>query len=384
MEGIAEVWAASRAGAARRGPQVISARARDSHAEQALAVAAQYAAGTPPGRSLPVYGWGGRIFGHLTATGRGEVYLTRGEHRALLSQECAITETDHIIAGKMAGQYRRINFNKIASSNMVAANMYDLWAVAGGHPLGAYAGAAFTAIAFDDTSTGAIPHGGNVSSYTKVLTWLALYTVSATNTGMVMLTDRAGTYEACTFPNNSTQNMTNGTAFGRYVASSDPGLIVSVTGQTLTGSTSANLSALTYVNVAGATQTMPTTGSLAIINALAAPTSTLGARVGFPATASSSTTTLAYFVPLAAGDYGIKSITSYKTSVNNTGTLCFVCHYPLGFWPIIGQAQPIDADHVAPPTGLEQIRDGACLSFFALSNGASGMSFAGEMQTVWN
>ena len=71
------------------------------------------------------------------------------------------------------GRFLRTDVNKLIATAQVAGSWHDMGPALAGFPFGDttatnnYAGTSLTFVATDDTSAGAIPHGGNVSTLTK-------------------------------------------------------------------------------------------------------------------------------------------------------------------------------------------------------------------------
>lgn len=276
-----------------------------------------------------------------------------------------------------------LKFVKTATTNPVAGQYMDLWPVGGDPTAGAYGGAAATAVQKSDATTGALQHGGNVSTDTKhVVNAVAAFSAGATAPTLVLY-DRVLTYEACAFTAGTSQAMTNGVAAQRYIGSTaEGGLKIMFTCQTVFGATASNLTVLTYVNQAGTGgQTMPTTITATIIVSVAAPTSTLGARVACPAT---GTTPYSPFLFMAAGDTGARSITNYTTSAANTGTFCIVLARPLATFPMFAAGRSEDFDLTRGLQALPRILDGACLTFYAKMPVATGTNFEFDGAAVWS
>jgi hypothetical protein len=249
---------------------------------------------------------------------------------------------------------------------------YDLWS-ATGPPTGTYAGAANTSVAFTDTTTGAMRHGENVSPSTKCLTstW---FTSSNTQITLGLLADRVLTYEACTI-STALQNMTNSVAPPRY---NGAGVQIVVTAQTATGATASQISNLSYTNQSGASKTVPS--AVDYIASLPAA-GVNGARVAAPAISGGGGTS-SLFLPLAAGDSGVRTITSFTSSANNTGTICYALVKPLAWLLTLLNTVVGQTDQVIQFTSLPIITDGACLQLFALSARAS-IAYRYRHQTAW-
>lgn len=331
---------------------------------------------------LPVV-FEGTIIGY--AQGRG--YLSDEVAYApapvgFLRYECAFSTYDALIAALTAGQKRTMQWAKAATSAVVANNWYDLWPVGGNPTSGAYGGAAKTAVQKDDTTVGSIAHGGNVSPNTKHIITCCGY---ATGSGLqtLMLVDRVLTYEACPYAAAVNQTMTNGVAALRYVSSGQSGLQMAWTAQTVHNATAANITQLRYTNQAGATlQLMPTATNVAIIISAAAPTATLGARINSPAT-TAATLTWGAFMPLAAGDTGVRLVNDYTPSAANTGTVCLALVKPLFYVPLAAAGVVSQVDGVMQIPNLEQVFDGACLNWFSFHPATTAATIGGMTDVAW-
>lgn len=362
-------------------PQVIRASRRELAKQEALERIAGLAWTCP--RLLPICAWG-EIVGHAHGDGhaRGLVIpWQRGSEALHERRECAISTFDGFLGATAASKYKFLYWSKAATTNAVANNWYDLWRVDGSQPAGAYGGAAFTAVQFSETTSGSILHGGNVSTDTKYLVW-ALSWVNS-NTPTMLLTDRVLTYEACAFNAAANQAFTNVLAAQRYISTGDPGLLFSTTCQTVENATASAFTRIAYTDDAGNTgQLIPTTGPLNVIVSAAAPTSTLGARVVAPTTAG-NTVVVSPFMPLAAGDTGVRKLEDFTTSAANTGTLCFVLHQPLAWMPLSTAGPSVDAGMLIPRALVPIIKDGACLSLFAYAVAANNYDGGGSGLVKW-
>ena len=296
---------------------------------------------------------------------------------------CALNSYADITDALAAERSRVTKWQKNATAAGVADNYYDLWAVDGDPTSGAYAGAALTAVQFSDTSTGAIMHGGNVSTSNKHLIRHEVL-ASASTTPVVIIYDRVLTYEACTI-SASNQVMTNGLAAQRYIGSGEPGLKIMVTCQTALGATANAFTQLQYTDNSGNTlQSMPTTNNVNVIVSAAAPTTTRGARVVSPSL-SGGTFSFGPFMPLATGDTGVRLIDNVTSSAGNTGTLAYVLCFPIALIPIINGTNPslATADQIMQTTSFGQVKDGACLAPIMYMPTATGATYTGRIDTVW-
>lgn len=280
-----------------------------------------------------------------------------------------------------AGKFFPAKFSKGNTSAVVANNWYDLWPVGGAPAAGTYTGSAFTARQFDEATVGALYHGGNRTPDTKHT--ISMDARSTGGTPTLILYDRVLTYEACTFNANVNQAMTNSLAAQRYISAGQRGLKIMVTCQTALGATASNFTQIQYTDQDGnALQTMPLAAFNAVIVSAAAPTATLGARIVSPSV-TGATLTQGPFMPLAVGDGGARLIANYTTSAANTGTLAFVLGAPLATVPIQVAGVTTLIDLVQQLVGLEQVFDGACLSFLAFFPATTATTFDGSVNVAW-
>jgi hypothetical protein len=280
-----------------------------------------------------------------------------------------------------AGKFFPAKFSKGATTAGVANNWYDLWPVGGAPAAGTYTGTAFTARQFTEATVGALYHGGDKTPDTKHT--ISMDARSTGGTPTLILYDRVLTYEACTFNASVNQALTNTLPAQRYISAGQRGLKMMVTCQTALGATAANFTQIQYTDQDGnATQSMPLTAFNAIIVSAAAPTGTLGARIVSPSV-TAATLTQGPFMPLAVGDGGMRLVANYTTSAANTGTMAFVLGAPLATIPIQVAGVTTLIDLVQQLVGLEQVFDGACLSFLAFFPAATGTTFDGTVNVAW-
>lgn len=133
-----------------------------------------------------------------------------------------------------------------------------------------------------------------------------------------------------------------------------------------TGVTTSNTRTFTYTNQAG-------TGGRVTPNAIMGASLTVG-RI--PASSSAGVAQL--FVPLQAGDIGVRTITD-TTLVSGTGTgainICLV--KPLAYIPI--PANGIDVDFIWSLPTMPRIKDNMCLMFAILPGGATAGTITSQL-----
>jgi hypothetical protein len=293
------------------------------------------------------------------------------------------------------GRYTRTDINKAIVTAQVAGGWHDLGPALTGFPFGDstatnnYAGTSLTYVATDDTSAGAIPHGGNVSALTKhVINVMATCGPAAAGAPWVlMLVDQLGYVR---IQGASSVNVTE--TIGRTVTMTALGAgarypygegtrcyfssLVAPTGG------GPNVTAFTYTNSNSTPATgksMPVTVSLA-----ATPPITSIANSGNAANRYNP------FLPLATGDTGIADIEAFTwsggTPYGGTSSVMVLHHVrPLFALPILASGVASERDLVNQLPSMPRIRDGAYLKFLMYATGAtSGNSpFVASIDFAW-
>ena len=92
------------------------------------------------------------------------------------------------------------------------------------------------------------------------------------------------------------------------------------------------------------------------------------------------------FIGLQSGDSGVRSVESVTfTSGTDVGLFALVLVKPLITSALIERTAPSEVVPVSHQSQLPQIQDDAFLSLLTLPNGSlTGISFFGEIETVWN
>lgn len=286
----------------------------------------------------------------------------------------ATTGIDAIInAFTVNGQQYSSHFSSLNSNATNATTKwFDMFPV--GPNGGLYNGTAFTARQCTDTDFGSIPHGGNVSPKVKMLT--GGYFIDQQSTNIVLLYDRVLTYDSCTI-STSVANMTNTLSAQRYIGGSQLGLCIMPTIQSALSGGS-NLAALTYVNQSGTSHTVPSPTLLQGNTGAVSAGVNQAAMIAYSLSGGSGPV----FLPLAAGDSGVQSITSFQMNATVTGSICFALVHPIAW--LVGPAtgQGAEYDFLRQVSACERIYDGACLDFVQFGNG-SFPEFTGALDFVW-
>lgn len=283
------------------------------------------------------------------------------------------SQDDLIASITVDGQVGRIDYQKTTAVAGVAGTWTDLGTATGSTPVDAYAGTSLTFVETDDTySGGAVYHGGDVSTATKhFLNASASVFAAAGAPWILMCVDQVGyvpiTTTDVTGTGSRTVTMTPISNTGAKVDrwANGAGLRAYFSTEVAPTAGGPNLTTFTYTNQAG------TTGK------------TLAATVGFAATpvtgmiphSGNAATRYGPFLPLAAGDSGIRDIENFTLSGGTayTGSGQLVLHLVRPLWQIPIPASGIltERDFVNQLPSLPKIPDGACIRFLLFQTGAT-------------
>ncbi len=278
------------------------------------------------------------------------------------------------------GKFYRTDWQKstFATTAHTAGLWYSLMR-GGGNPaadtiLGTGTNLAFQALSDTVATASGIPHGGNVGDY-KVLLNAAAQTAAATTAPCVlMLVDILGFYPVTTVTTTGAQTLNNTVTLPRYTDGA--GVQAFLTPSTVMGAATPNIT-LNYTNSAG-TAGKATPATLPIGNTAAAVTSIVHSGTG--------TGKYGPFIPLAAGDAGIRSVQSINLSASYvSGVLNLVLCKPIMTLPITTLGVTAERDLVNQFASMPRIYDGACLNWLMLAGAATPVAapLSGHLEFGW-
>lgn len=278
------------------------------------------------------------------------------------------------------GKFYRTDWQKstFATTAHTAGLWYSLMR-GGGNPaadtiLGTGTNLAFQALSDTVATASGIPHGGNVGDY-KVLLNAAAQTAAATTAPCVlMLVDILGFYPVTTVTTTGAQTLNNTVTLPRYTGGA--GVQAFLTPSTVMGAATPNIT-LNYTNSAG-TAGKATPATLPIGNTAAAVTSIVHSGTG--------TGKYGPFIPLAAGDAGIRSVQSINLSASYvSGVLNLVLCKPIMTLPITTLGVTAERDLVNQFASMPRIYDGACLNWLMLAGAATPVAapLSGHLEFGW-
>ena len=289
-----------------------------------------------------------------------------------------------INAVSVNGQFKRIDWNKnFLPTTAAVAGEWHCLARGAGNPTADTIYNTGTNLAFQATSeitagAGGIPHGGNVSPATKHIVNASAFTSAATTAPCVlMLIDLLGFYRVTTVTTTTAQATTNPVGLPRYTNGEGVQAFFWNTNATALGAATPNLS-IGYTNSDGtagrATPTVLPVGKTAAANGLILYSGTGVGKYG-------------PFVPLQAGDKGIRSIQTIQNSTSYvSGEYAVGLCRPLMTIPITTLGVASERDLMNQIPSLPQIQDGANLHWLMYSgaNTPVNSSLIGHLDVAWN
>jgi hypothetical protein len=298
---------------------------------------------------------------------------------------------DDLINEMSNGKLLRTDWNKLAlpTTTQVAGMWYDL-ACGAGNPGsdtdygsgGAHTNKAF--VALDDTSTTSpgIQHGGNVDPDTKHILNASAFSAAATSVPCtLMLIDRLGFYPITTTTTTGDQALDNTVVFPTGRHTNGKGLrayVVTSSGAATTamGAGTPNLR-MTYTNQDG------TAGKITPNVLPAGLTANPKGAIPYSGTGAGK---YGPFMPLAAGDSGIRSVEQFNLSATYTsGNLNLVICRPLLTLPLTTIGVAAERDLLNQIPSLPRVYDGANLSWlmYAGVNTPVNSAYFGHLDFAW-
>jgi len=298
----------------------------------------------------------------------------------------AYTSTDDMVSELAAGKAYRSDFFKLSGAAAhVAGNAYDLSLNTGVPVANTYPGTALNAVVPTELTGWGIYHGGDVSGDTKhVLNAMALAVGGTSAPGILILVDVALYYPGIDLKATTLQTMVNGSTLTRWT--NGKGLRPYIVVTTQSGGTPASTPVMSVFNYRDqddndAAYSGPTINFTAGAAAIP-PVSKIvhcAPAAGHPG----------IFLPLNAGDTGIKRVNTFQLSTAYTGatttTGCIVLCKPILSIPLVGIGVPGERSFFAPSPILPTIPDGACLNwlYFPGAATAANSTFFGNLDLGW-
>lgn len=278
-----------------------------------------------------------------------------------------------VVDSELAGRTTYATWRKSPSQVSTAGVWFDL-SMSPGNPVPQYyAATPLAARTLTQSSDGGLFHGGNVSPATKHLKRITALTATATALPMPMLLcDYLLYYPFIDEGTTDPQALDNTTTLSRYT----DGEGVRIMAISVAGRTGGQTFAVTYTNqdgVAGqVTQTVIQNTAAANGNVVTSQQANNAAR--------------GPFIPLAAGDTGVRSIESVQmVSGVDVGLFALVLVKPLAQAMIRGIDAPVEVNYFTDFGQLPVIQDDAYLNFLCCPQGTlAATAIHGDITTVWS
>ena len=291
------------------------------------------------------------------------------------------TSQDNLISAvTVEGKFYRADWQKstFATTAHTAGMWYSLFRGGGNPPADAILGTgtnlAFQALTDATTNATGIQHGGAVGGF-KVLLNAAAQTAAATTAPCVlMLVDLLGFYPVTSVTTTGVQTLNNTVTLPRYTDGA--GVQAFITPSTVMGAATPSIS-IGYTNSAS-TVGCATPATLPIGNTAAAVTSVVYSGTGAGK--------FGPFIPLQAGDAGIKSVQSISLSASYvSGVLNLVLCRPLLTLPITTLGVTAERDLINQLNSGPRVYDGACLAWLMLAGAATPVAapLSGHLEFGW-
>lgn len=266
------------------------------------------------------------------------------------------------------GKFGRIDMSKTTVVAQVAGTWTDLGVMTGFPIADAYPGTSLTFVPTDDTTSPSIYHGGNVSTATKHFLNVAATVFAAAGAPWVLMcVDQVGyipiTSTDVTGTGSRVVTMTALNSGSRWP--DGKGLRAYISCEVAATAGGPNITAFVYTDQDGNT-------AVPYGHTISCTATPVAGQIIHSGNASSRT---GPFLPLAAGDYGIRDIESFTlsggTAYTGTGQLVMHLVKPLFQIPVPASGILAERDFVNQLPSLPKIPDGANLKFLLFNTGAT-------------
>lgn len=270
------------------------------------------------------------------------------------------------------GQYLVYSWRKVPTQTTASGIWFDLSMSPGNPNPNYYASSPLAAKRLAQSTDGGIFHGADVTPYTKHLKRLTGISLTTTAVPLPMiLCDYLLYYPFIDMSVTDPQSMTQSETLSRYTTGAGVQMMAVEVAAQIGGSTFT----VSYTNQAGeAGRTTPTL-------TCNAQTSTGTIITTAPATAG----TAGPFLPLQAGDTGVRSVDSVTFLTGDVGLITIVLVKPLVTFQIYDITAASETDYAVGFTTLPEIKPDAYLNFVCYPSGTlSSAQILGTAEFVFN
>lgn len=286
------------------------------------------------------------------------------------------------------GNFWRTDWNKNTFGTTAhTAGMWYLLSQTGGNPAASSILGTGTNLAFqqllDTTATAAgIQHGGDVTGFKTIVNASAFSAAATSMPAVFMLVDLLGFYPITSVTTTGAQTLNNAItlpARDRSGAANGVGVQALIVPSTVMGAATPSIT-LGYTNAAGtAGRSTPSSPALPAGNTAAAVSSVVYSGTGAGKYGP--------FVPLAAGDTGIRSVQSINLSASYvSGVLNLILCRPLLTLPMTTIGVACERDLLNQLPSLPRVYNGACLAWLMYAGAATPVNsaFYGHLDFAWS
>lgn len=295
---------------------------------------------------------------------------SRVNHPRFRRQHGAFTNLSAVIAAATGGKKQAIPFYKTGTASNAIGNGEDLWIAAGQPAAGAAGAAAPGGTAHTSANTGALgfknPANANTAHFCTG------YVTGSVIANSLLLYDRLLSV-AKTMNSTATEAVTGTcTRYTNQTSGNDDyiggNFCYPMNPTTVLPATAHNWTVCQYTDQDGNTaQSFPS-----IAGVSACTVGGIDLAVGN------------WFMPLAAGDVGVKNLTQMQCSaLVATGTITFVVAHPISFFPVPVANMVCIIDGINTAFNLTKIYDNACLAFLEMPKPATtATNYSGLIEAV--
>jgi len=284
-----------------------------------------------------------------------------------------IANTKQLIDAELEGRVRQYVWRKSPSQATSSGQWFDLSMSPGNPPAQYYIGGILTSTILARSTDGGLQHGANVSPSTKYLRSITAMTSTATALPMPMiLCDYLLVYPFVDMSVTDQQDMTNSTALTRYT----DGVGVQIMAVLTNAGAGLQYFTVTYTNsdgVGGRVTPQVRMNTSTGIGTIVSSHASQNDSFGHP------------FLPLQAGDSGVRSIESVTMIGADVGLFALVLVKPLLWTAINETTAPYEKDALLIGGDIPRIYDDAFLGFLALPRGTlAATALVGDIKVIWD
>ncbi len=276
-----------------------------------------------------------------------------------------------IVDAEESGAVRQFSFRKTPSQASTQGVWFDL-SMSPGNPVpNYYASSPLVSVALRQSTDGGFFHGSDVSPANKYLSRMTIASNSATGLPLpFLLMDYLLYYPFIDEGTTDVQLLTNSVSLPRNVS----GEGVRIMAVSVAPRTSGQRFTVNYTNSQGVSNRI---SGAVFQNSAAANGSIISSNIN-------NTASSVPFLPLQAGDTGVRSIESVTMLGADVGLFTLVLVKPLLQTTLLEQTAPVEITFLDKGLTMPKIENDAYLNLLCQPNGSlAGVTLIGEMKYIW-